>query len=304
MYCKSCGSDVGDSRFCPNCGTSVGPQKELYKGSLRSNDGEEWKYESSDFICTEGNPKGSSFKWEGSSFISTKNVGPKGLWNGKSVSWRFQNQNEDFYVFSWDDSKKSWKCEVGLKRTIPNLRISYVHWKVNGSCLELEEGSDFKEGTSVKWEVFGDIPVTHPLVAMIAMFTRSQKLLDENIERSKRVYKRCGKLILSSAGPTLLCKNCANVANDRCIVCDGDCSSIKFPGKICKTCGPRKNFCIKCSDPLFGSKKEGFLCNSCGIGKTSDNCAKMLLHPFKIIIKNPQNIVLYSHSNKSYFNFP
>lgn len=49
-----------------------------------------------------------------------------------------------------------------------------------------------------------------------------------------------------------------------------------------------QNFCIKCSDPLFGSKKEGFLCTNCGIGtfiafneltrtgKTSDNCAKMV----------------------------
>jgi uncharacterized membrane protein YvbJ len=66
MLCGKCGANVGDDRFCSHCGTPVGPQKELYKGTLRANDGEEWKYESSQFICTEGNPKGSRLE------ISTK----------------------------------------------------------------------------------------------------------------------------------------------------------------------------------------------------------------------------------------
>lgn len=110
---------------------------------------------------------------------------------------------------------------------------------MNAPYIELEQGSDFKEGASTKWEISGtvscttalvisaivdysrcagDMPATHPIGLMVAMFSRAQskivvvlsvhseELLDENIERSKRVYKRCGKLVLSTAGPTLLCK--------------------------------------------------------------------------------------------------
>jgi len=178
-------------------------------------------------------------------------------------------------VFSWDSQNQRWNCKSGLRRTIPNLRISFVHWRVSGNIIEVEEGSDWKEGASIKFEVLGGMPSNCPIILFIAMYSRSQKLLDETIERSKRTYKRCGKLVLTSAGPTLLCNICANSSTDRCIVCDVDCGSTKFQGKICKTCGPRKNFCIKCSDPLFGSKKEGFLCSNCGLGKSSDNCAKM-----------------------------
>eukprot|EP01119_Soliformovum_irregulare_P011755 TRINITY_DN2979_c0_g1_i2.p3 TRINITY_DN2979_c0_g1~~TRINITY_DN2979_c0_g1_i2.p3 ORF type:complete len:114 (+),score=22.29 TRINITY_DN2979_c0_g1_i2:546-887(+) len=110
---------------------------------------------------------------------------------------------------------------------------------------------------------------------MLAMYTRAQNLFDEATQRSKRTFKRCGKLVLSSAGPPMLCSRCSASAT-KCIVCNGDCSSTKFQGKICKTCAPRKNFCIKCSDPLGDQKKEGYLCSSCGLGKSSDNCCKML----------------------------
>jgi hypothetical protein len=51
-----------------------------------------------------------------------------------------------------------------------------------------------------RWEVFGDMPASHPMVLIIAMFSRSQsiqiitifltvkELLDENLERAKRVH--------------------------------------------------------------------------------------------------------------------
>jgi len=278
VFCIHCGSAATGS-FCVTCGKEIpkSNDKEFYKGTLRSSDGEEWKYEGAELTCVEGNPKGSCYTWNGTTFVSSKNNSPKGTWNGSNtVTWRFPNDSEDFYVFSFDPSKKRWNCDSGFKRTVPNLRISYAHWIVNNGTIQLEEGSDFKEGASTKWDVLGDMPTIHPVALMIAMFSRAQKLLDENIERSKRVYKRCGKLVLTSAGPTLLCASCANSSSDRCIACDAECSGNKFPGKICKTCSPRKNFCIKCSDPLFGSKKEGYLCPSCGLGKTSDNCAKLV----------------------------
>jgi len=278
MYCGNCGAAATEGRFCSKCGQSLpsNVEKELFNGTLRANDNEEWKYSSGEIICVEGNPKGSSFTWNGSTFESSKPGTPHGTWNGKVLSWRFPHQKEDFYVFSWDETKKRWNCESGLKRTVPNLREAYVHWKVSGSFIQIEEGSDWKEGASTKWEVFGDMPATHPVVLIVAMFSRSQKLLDETIERSKRVYKRCGKLVLTSAGPTLLCNSCGSSSSERCISCDADCSTTRFSGKICKSCMPRKNFCAKCADPLFGSKKEGFLCNNCGLGKSSDNCAKMV----------------------------
>eukprot|EP01118_Nematostelium_gracile_P013647 TRINITY_DN5182_c0_g1_i2.p1 TRINITY_DN5182_c0_g1~~TRINITY_DN5182_c0_g1_i2.p1 ORF type:complete len:220 (-),score=39.45 TRINITY_DN5182_c0_g1_i2:62-721(-) len=206
-------------------------------------------------------------KWRGSK---------KNFSSGKA-SWTMIGDNETFYEYRLDVAKNRWNCEKGLKRTIPNLRLGYVHWVQKDNFLEVEDGSDWKEGSSMKWEISGDMKPTHPAALFVVMFTRSNKLRDEEIERSKRVYKRCGKLVLASAGPTLLCSGCASGnGKEQCIVCDQDCAGKKFQGKICKTCAPRKNFCIKCSDPLFGSKVEGFLCNSCGLGKQSDNCAKMV----------------------------
>jgi hypothetical protein len=67
------------------------------------------------------------------------------------------------------------------------------------------------------------------------------ELIEETIERSRRVYKRCGKLVLTSAGTPLLCSICASDSSkDYCIVCDKDCTAQKYQGQICKTCAPRK----------------------------------------------------------------
>ena len=82
--------------------------------------------------------------------------------------------------------------------------------------------------------------------------------------------------MLSAVDKPQLCHICASDNEDRCIVCDSVCGSSKFPGKFCKTCTARKNFCARCGDPLKGAKKEGFLCSDCGLGKASDNCCKML----------------------------
>lgn len=67
-------------------------------------------------------------------------------------------------------------------------------------------------------------------------------MLEEAIARAQRNYKRCGKLVLSFVDKTMLCSNCApsNDPIDRCIVCDSDCQTSKFSGKLCKSCLPRK----------------------------------------------------------------
>jgi hypothetical protein len=103
-------------------------------------------------------------------------------------------------------------------------------------------------------------PLTSQILCFFLNFISCVELLDDAIQRSKRRYKRCGKLVLASAGTTvvcetprannsagagtpLLCFNCAQQtpANvHQCIVCDADCTSTKFQGKICKACAPRK----------------------------------------------------------------
>jgi len=190
--------------------------------------------------------------------------------------WKFpfQSSNEFFYVYNWNASNQKFTNELGLARMQPLKFTSFVHWKMEKNLVKVEEGSDLKEGTPTSWEISGDIPL--PVALFVAMWTWSQKLVDEAIQRAKRQYKRCGKLVLQSAGTSILCTVCCSTGpQDYCIVCDKECGKEKFQGKICKTCAPRKNFCIKCGDATQGSKREGFLCRDCGLGKQVENCCKM-----------------------------
>jgi len=308
-FCVHCGVKNEDSaKFCAECGKTAGEPSQLqqtmkakwaepyFRGTMKANTstatttGEIWTYDRGTVKCTEGNPKGTIYLWDGSAFrTSNENLG-QGSFDGQRLQWSFpvkrvtfvnnNNSNKDsFYSYTWDEAT-SFQNEFGIFRTEPIRYTSFVHWRFEKDIMSVAEGSDFKEGAATSWEVQGNVPP--PVVLFIAMFSRAEKLLEEVVQRSKRCYKRCGKLVLSSAGAPVLCAICASNNDDNstdfCICCDRPCTgnNNKFQGKICKTCAPRKAFCIKCADPVSGGTgKEGFLCSQCGLGKTSDNCCKM-----------------------------
>jgi hypothetical protein len=292
VFCSYCGFKCDDnSRFCPDCGKSLiakpiqnstplsSKWKDAYfSGRLKSNNGELWTYNNGNITCDEGNFKGSLFQWNGSEFISENKELPIGTFDGKKLEWKFPQQKEIFYSYNFIEKSNNifyFQNQSGMLRTNPVRYTSFVHWILDKNIMKIEEGCDQKEGTANFWEVMGDIPP--PVILFISMCTYSQKLLEDAIQRSKRQYKRCGKLVLQSTGTPMLCNKCIKSNGDYCIVCDNECTNEKFYGKICKSCFPKKSFCAKCGDPFINKiMKEGFLCKNCGLGKLSNNCCKMI----------------------------
>ena len=122
------------------------------------------------------------------------------------------------------------------------------------------------------------------------MFSRTQLLIENLIERRKRMYVRCGAFTPSQNCKPLLCVNCA--PSGECLTCSNRAGN--HEGRFCKGCAVRRvsgnyfvvlgantniflqNFCSKCGDSLGqGVKKEGFLCDACGVGSRSHNCCRM-----------------------------
>jgi len=284
MFCPHCGTKLENvPSFCASCGKKLDKAEvaqkwlqDYFQGSMKSNTGEIWTYEKGNVKCLEGNPKGTIYQWDGTNFVPENKAGPTGSVSGNKLTWKYPTQKELFYVYQMDETSGKFRNESGLMRVDPVIYTSFVHWKWDKKTIQVEDSSDMKEGTSTKWEIASDFPP--PVCLFIAMFNWSQKLMEDAIARSKRMYKRCGKLVLQSGGTTLLCNVCAPSGKpDLCIVCNKDCSNDKYQGKICKTCTPKKNYCAKCSDPLTkANQREGYLCIDCGLGKTGDNCAKML----------------------------
>jgi len=295
MICGGCGqsSENSGDRFCATCGKSLQSpsctqfsakdKKSLYskwaqpyyRGTVKSLETPEiWVYDRCSVKCQEGNPKGSTFVWTGSEFVSENPELGFATWDGNRVEWRFPfYQKHSFYSYVWNTESQTWKNENGMLRSHPIQYTTFVHWKLEEERLRTVDGSDFKEGTSSTWEALGDIPP--PVFLIVAMYSRAQKLLEEAIARSKRQYRRCGKVVLATdtVSSVFLCCNC----NDgNCIVCDRPAQP--FQGRLCKMCTSRKNFCVKCSDPLNGSRKQGFLCGDCGLGKANNNCCKMIFN--------------------------
>jgi len=290
--CSGCGTDCQNegARFCPTCGKSlvaavpVDAQKKhalygkyaepYYRGTIKSVETPEvWSYDKGQLKCNEGNPRGTVFKWTGSELVNEGNQDGVATWDGHRLEWHFPlYSKEAFYTYNWDEGSQTWKNESGMLRSDPVQYTSFVHWVVEKDRISTVKGSDVKEGTSSSFEFLGDVPP--PVALLVAMHSRAQKLLEEAILRSKRSYKRCGKITLQGAAvtPVFLCKACDDGC---CLSCDKPLGAQKFSGKLCKTCAPRKNFCTRCADPLNGSTKEGFLCTSCGLGSASQNCCKM-----------------------------
>jgi hypothetical protein len=281
VVCPNCPtlSFTASDRFCKECGSplqNLHPTiarwvENFFSGSIQSSDGEVWTYEKGVVKCIEGNPKGALYKWTGENFSTQQKEKGNGTFDGTKLDWKFPQTNDVFYSYFWEENKKCFRNEKGALRVNPVSYASFVHWKMNGDKL-IAEG-DLKEGISNEWTISGDVPT--PVALFVAMFTRSQKLLEEAIAKSKLRFTRCNKLVLTSAGPPLLCVSCQpNPSELKCICCTKPVTE-KFIGQICKSCAPRKNFCIHCDEPLRNGKSEAFLCRDCGLGSNSSNCCKM-----------------------------
>eukprot|EP01094_Clydonella_sp_ATCC50884_P011943 TRINITY_DN2179_c0_g1_i1.p2 TRINITY_DN2179_c0_g1~~TRINITY_DN2179_c0_g1_i1.p2 ORF type:complete len:204 (-),score=33.14 TRINITY_DN2179_c0_g1_i1:237-848(-) len=125
-----------------------------------------------------------------------------------------------------------------------------------------------------KYEVMGSVPF--PVVLFASMFARTQLLLEQLIERRRRGYTRCAAFTPSTKNVPYLCYTCQHESAqgaETCVSCTSRSEGIK--GRLCKTCGMRRNFCAKCNDVLDSRKVEGFLCGRCGLGSDEKGCCKM-----------------------------
>lgn len=139
--------------------------------------------------------------------------------------------------------------------------------------MKMNENGHKIEGTDDDFEATGSVP--QPLVLFIALWTKSMRLFEKYEARRKRVYNRCGKVVLKLGINPKLCKSCA--IETSCLCCSSTTSSLDFDANCCKNCAPKaRGLCGKCNDPLKGSKVQAKLCKSCGLGGRGKSCAKMI----------------------------
>jgi hypothetical protein len=117
----------------------------------------------------------------------------------------FSDLGRDLDTF--DENSGDLQNVKGIARVEPVRFVSYVHWKAEGDTrrggtsviLKVAPGQEamHKEGASTSWDL-ANFPL--PVGLFVAMFTRTETILEEAEQRAKRVYSTCGKLVLASTG--------------------------------------------------------------------------------------------------------
>lgn len=262
---------------------------------------EEWKYDRGNVTCTEGNYRNRKYTWDGASFTPEDSSNPRGEFNAStgSLKWFVKRRasfgggaaaagNDDILLheYTFDENTGELENVKGIARVEPVRFVSYTHWKATGETrrggtsvqlkvAENAQGADTKEGASTWWDL-SNFPL--PIGLFVAMYTRTEQILEEAELRAKRVYKNCGSLVLASTDVPKLCGLCAEDGGaNRCLVCEADlATSGKNQGSTCKTCASKRAFCWKCGDRVgaYGPPTEGFLCDLHGLGKAGKNCCK------------------------------
>lgn len=101
--------------------------------------------------------------------------------------------------------------------------------------MKTEGGKDHPRGHSGdEWELGGSVP--SELAFFAVMFSRTQVLMENLIERRKRNYLRCDAFTPNDSVKPMLCINCAE--GNPCVVCHEP--SKGFGGRFCKNCAPRR----------------------------------------------------------------
>lgn len=136
--------------------------------------------------------------------------------------WSFQQQGDVFVCTSMTDmSKTTWQIS---KSDDDNTKVQLIaggedHPKTNGGSL---------------WEISGSTPLSFAF--FVIMFTRTQSILDNLIQRRKRNYHRCGAFTLNAANKPRLCTRCSQSSS--CVCCSSPHASIE--ARLCKNCAIRK----------------------------------------------------------------
>jgi hypothetical protein len=182
----------------------------------------------------------------------------------KELSYDYPEE-ESFYRFEISSDETSLTCKH-ISFGPSDLRV------VRKNTTITIESAEKVEGSEDTWEVIGDVPL--PVILYCVLYTKCGILYKKLIERRKRVYTRCGKVVLTAGTHPKLCATCACKG---CFMCGDASASDLYPANCCKNCAPKaRGLCGKCGDPLKGSQVEGKLCKMCGLGSRQMNCARMV----------------------------
>jgi len=276
----SCNMEKGATQ-CMNTEVEFSTQDDKAVLAFIESEHERWEIRGSKVSCLRGKNT-ATYEWDGSTLTPSDDDVMRGFgtWEPETsqLCWFFpaESQEHPFYVFE--------QHADGFTNTqLAYKPLVHWHWEADAGAPKRQQYLVKNEGSGKghptdnggeKWEVMGSVPF--PVVLFAAMFARTQLLLAQLIERRSRGYTRCAAFTPLTRNTPFLCHTCQTESAQgaqTCVCCTSRSEGIK--GRMCKTCGMRRNFCAKCNDILDNRKVEGFLCGTCGLGSDASGCAKM-----------------------------
>lgn len=186
--------------------------------------------------CGEGVYK-VTYNWDGKNFtLEDASVGHGGYGDYQGGVWKWFFPNESKSVPFWEFKKE------GNRYVCTSIQYkSPLTWEENQEdgdnrkIHRVDGGQDHpRDHSGDDWELGGSVP--SELAFFGVMFSRTQVLLENLIQRRMRDYQRCGAFTPSGNIVPFLCYNCAQ--GDPCVVCSNP--NAGFEGRFCKSCGPRR----------------------------------------------------------------